>query len=117
MAGESTTDEARAMVLALVNGMDAGSRELAVEQVSRRTGLGRWTVWRLFYGKQKSVAYSAMQALRKAYLDYAEKQLRKLAAEIRTAEMRRGHDDRFQSLASEASRLVDRLREARKNIG
>lgn len=101
------------MVLALVASERTDCREAAMKSVGRKIGLTKWAVWGLAYGRRKSVAHATMQALRRAYLDYCERQIVKLEAQLDAAEMRSGDDD-FRDLASEATRLVEKLREARK---
>lgn len=115
MRGESAdeTDEAQHMVAALVRGFPAECRETALTLVGQNIGLSKWSVWSLLYGRRKSVGHATMQALRRVYLNYLERQIAKLEAQLRDAEMRSG-PDAFQDLAAAAESVLARLREARK---
>lgn len=119
MSGDFDNDahEARRMVAALVEAFPAGCRDTAMKMVGHTVGLSRWSVWSLLYGRRKSVASNTMQALRRAYLELCERQIRKLKAELQAAEMRSGINDSFADLGREASALVEKLREARKRSG
>lgn len=107
-------DEAKSMVRALVDGIETECRETAMKSVGRSLGLSKWTVWALAYGRRKSVAHSTMQALRSAYLDYCERQLKRFEAELQTAKMRENSDAAFSDLGREATALVEKLRKARQ---
>lgn len=102
------------MVATLVGAFPRECRDTALNLVGRTSGLSKWGVWALLYGRRKTVAHETMRALRRAYLDLVGRQLSKLKAELEAAEMRSTEDDAFADIGREAAALVERLRQARQ---
>lgn len=104
-------DEARFLATALVESRADYGRDAAIDGAARSVGISRWSFWSLFYGKRKTVGHSVLASLRRQYLALCERQIAHLMDEMR--EVEGCGDDAFRDIATEAARVVARLKEAR----
>lgn len=117
--GDSTSDisEATYLVTNMVASLERNGREAAIAATARHTGLSHWTVWGLLHNRRKAISTATLGAIRRAYLNLCERQIAHLKAEVNAIEDRCGEDADFTDLASEAVRLVARLKAARERAG
>lgn len=90
-----------------------GDVENAIRRLARKHGLSFWQIMHLRAGRAKSITIDAYNAIRLAYLNYCEQQIRDLQKEVVRV---RGQDDRFEDLVSEVDALADKVRRAKEGI-
>lgn len=112
---DAAIDDARRWAGRLVEMHARGSdREGALRRIEATYGIGYWTLWNLLYRTPKSIAADKLAAIRLAYLDRCEKQMRQLHHELEVERARGGvADDVLEDFEAEAAALARRLAEAK----
>lgn len=93
-----------------------GDVENAVRRLARKHGLSFWQIMHLRAGRAKSITIDAFTAIRRAYLEYCEAEIRDLQAEInRDRELYEENHD-LSDLADEAQALAEKVRLAKERL-
>lgn len=87
-----------------------GDVENAVRRLARKHGLSFWQIMHLRAGRAKSITVDAFVAIRGAYLEYCEDQIKQLRHEVEEV---RGKDDRFEDLLGEIDALDEKVQRAK----
>jgi hypothetical protein len=86
----------------------SGDLQGAMERVSRKTGVGFWSISHLRKGNAKTVDSSLLERLSAAYLDLCVRQIEALQHEIAIEGAVRGNDD-LGDLEAEAAALAAKI--------
>lgn len=110
-----STAVATAYVRKMVERETAGNGDVenAVRRLARKHGLSFWQVMHLRAGRAKSITVEAFAAVRRAYLDYCEAEIRALQEEIRMDQERHGTNADLENLEGEIEALAARVRAAK----
>lgn len=90
-----------------------GDVENAVKRLARKYGLSFWQIMHLRAGRAKSITVDAYVAIRRAYLDYCEAEIRALQLEIKRDQERHGTNADLENLEGEIQALAARVRAAK----
>lgn len=93
-----------------------GDVENAVRRIARRHGLSFWQIMHLRAGRAKSVTIEAYTAIRQAYLDYCEAEVRALQEEIRLDREKHEASHDLRDLEFEAQALAEKVRLAKERL-
>jgi hypothetical protein len=91
----------------------SGDAENAMRVLSRRYGIGFWTLDHLRKGRAKTCDSTLLGRIRSAYVDLCERQLRYLESEIATEKA--AGDDTLADLELEVSALAQKIQEAKRS--
>lgn len=94
-----------------------GDVENAIRRLARRHNLSFWQIMHLRAGRAKSVTVEAFTAIRRAYIDYCEAEVRALQEEIRRDRERYEENHDLRDLDNEAKALAEKVRLAKERIG
>lgn len=92
---------------------NAGTRDRALDTLSRRYGLTRSQMRHLREGRAKTVEAGLFQKVRSAYLDYCQRQITKLQAELAIERALGGDPDNLDDLEAEAGELLAKVASAK----
>lgn len=116
-AADTACDYARKII-----GREAGGSgvESAMNRLEAKTGIGFWTWRSLWYGRPKQISHELFERVRGAYVALRERELATLQHDLEIEKMRRVNDTdqdlaaEVEALATEAARLAEKLKAARK---
>ncbi len=91
----------------------SGSRDRAFDAISRRYGITRSQLRHLWEGRAKTVEAGLFARIRLAYLDFNQRQISKLQAELALERAMGGDPDNLDDLETEARELLAKVEAAR----
>lgn len=94
-----------------------GDVENAVRRLSRKSGLSFWQIMHLRAGRAKTITVEGFSAIRRAYLDYCEAEIRALQHEIQQDRERYEDNDDLHDLGNQVQALAEKVRLAKERIG
>lgn len=93
-----------------------GDVENAVRRLARRSGLSFWQIMHLRAGRAKTITVDGFTAIRRAYLDYCEAEIRALQHEIQQDRARYEESHDLQDLGTEIEALAEKIRLAKERV-
>lgn len=108
---ETAIDYTRSLIKKEMSG--TGDFEPALYRLEAKTGIGFWTLHRLWHGRRKLVDRDLFVRIRGAYLALCALKVTALSNELAFEQARSG-DDTFADLAAEAEILIAKIKAARE---
>lgn len=93
-----------------------GDVENAIRRLARKHGLSFWQIMHLRAGRAKSITIDAFTAIRKAYLEYCEAEIRALQQEIQKDRETYEENHDLHDLENQVQALAEKVRLAKERI-